>query len=123
MRAVLTLGVLSAAIGAVLAGCAGRLANPEPVDWAMDKYYTCQDIRAEKDRINKEFINRNVEQAAIRQRDNDLMSRGIPFIPPGMAAIESTRVSSSAKTPQQVEIDALKARDAHLDEMASARGC
>jgi hypothetical protein len=32
-------------------------------------------------------------------------------------------MSSSAKSPQQVEIDALTARDQHLDQMASARGC
>ena len=37
----------------LLAGCAGREANPEPTQWAYDKYYTCQDIRAEKDRILK----------------------------------------------------------------------
>jgi hypothetical protein len=117
------LGLLSAAAGALLAGCAGRLANPEPVDWVMDKYYTCQDIRAEKDRINQAFVDRNVEQVSIRKRDNELMSRGIPLVSPGIAAIDSTRVSSSAKTPQQIEIDALKARDAHLDQMASARGC
>jgi len=115
--------VMSAAAGALLAGCAGRLANPEPVNWAMDKYYTCQDIRAEKDRINEAFLRRNIEQAAIRQRDNDLMSRVGTMVTPGIAAIEETRVSSSAKTPQQVEIDALKARDAHLDAMASDRGC
>ena len=121
MRAAFLLGLMGA--GLVLGGCAGRLANPEPVDWAMDKYYTCQDIRAEKDRINQGFIDRHVEQAAIRQRDNDLMSRTIPFLPPGLAAVDQSRMSSSAKSPQQVEIDALKARDGHLDQMASARGC
>jgi hypothetical protein len=121
MRAALILGLMGT--GLVLGGCAGRLANPEPVDWAMDKYYTCQDIRAEKDRINQEFVNRNVEQASIRQRDNDLMSRTIPFLPPGLAAMDETRMSSSAKTPQEVEIEAFKARDQHLDQMASARGC
>ena len=121
MRAVFLLGLMGAS--ALLGGCAGRLANPEPVDWAFDKYYTCQDIRAEKDRINQEFLARNVEQASIRQRDNDLMARGIPLVSTGWAAVEETRLSSSAKTPQQVEIDALKARDQHLDQMASARGC
>jgi hypothetical protein len=121
MRAALMLGLMGA--GLVLGGCAGRLANPEPVDWAMDKYYTCQDIRAEKDRINQEFLNRNVEQASIRSRDNDLMARGIPLVSTGWAAVDETRIHSSAKTPQQVEIDALKARDTHLDAMASDRGC
>ena len=128
MRAVLTsrfmaVGILSAAAGALLAGCAGRLANPEPVDWAMDKYYSCQDIRAEKDRINAEFLNRHIEQASIKQRDDDLMTRTIPFLLPGVAAIDESRTSGSAKTPQEVEIEGLKARDAHLDQMASARGC
>ena len=70
MRAAFLLGLMGA--GLVLGGCAGQFANPEPVDWAMDKYYTCQDIRAEKDRTNQGFIDRHVEQAAIRQRDNDL---------------------------------------------------
>jgi hypothetical protein len=121
MRAVLFLGLMSAS--ALLGGCAGRLANPEPVDWAMDKYYTCQDIRAEKDRINQAFTDRHIEQAAIRSRDNDLMARGIPLVSTGWAAVDETRISKSAKTPQEVEIDALKARDAHLDQMASARGC
>src|SRR5712675_1580904 len=121
MRAMLILGLIGAA--ALLAGCAGRLANPETVDWAFDKYYTCKDIRAEKDRINHEFLLRNVEQASIRSRDNDLMARGIPLVSTGWAAVDETRISSSAKTPQQVEIDALKARDAHLDGMAADRGC
>ena len=107
----------------LLSGCAGRLANPEPVDWAFDKYYTCQDIRAEKDRINQAFIDRNVEQASIRSRDNDLMARTIPFLPPGLAAVDESRMSGSAKTAQQTEIDGLKARDAHLDSMAADRGC
>jgi hypothetical protein len=126
MRAALRLGFIAGGLmgaGLALGGCAGRLANPEPVDWAMDKYYTCQDIRAEKDRINQGFVDRHVEQAAIRQRDDDLMSRTIPFLPPGLAAVDETRMSGSAKTPQEVEIDALKARDTHLDQMASARGC
>lgn len=121
MRAALMLGLMGAAL--LLPGCAGRNANPEPVDWAYDKYYTCKDIRAEKDRINQEFLNRNIEQASIRQRDNDLMSRGIPVVSTGWGAVDETRIHSSAKTPQQIEIDALKARDAHLDQMASARGC
>jgi hypothetical protein len=121
MRAALILGLMGA--GLVLGGCAGRLANPEPVDWAMDKYYTCQDIRAEKDRINEASLRRNVEEASIRQRDNDLMSRTIPFLPPGLAAVDESRMGGSTKSPQQVEIDALKARDQHLDQMASARGC
>ena len=121
MRAPLILGLMGAAV--LLTGCAGRLANPEPVDWAFDKYYTCKDIRAEKDRINEAFLDRNIEQASIRQRDNDLMSRTIPFLPPGLAAVDESRMSGSAKTAQQVEIDALKARDAHLDGMASDRGC
>jgi hypothetical protein len=121
MRAALILGLMGAAVA--LSGCAGRLANPEPVDWAMDKYYTCQDIRSEKDRINQAFLDRHVEQASIRQRDNDLMARTIPFLPPGLAAVDETRMSGSAKTPQEIEIDALKARDQHLDGMASDRGC
>jgi hypothetical protein len=121
MRAPLILGFLGAAM--LLSGCAGRLANPEPVDWAFDKYYTCKDIRAEKDRINQAFLDRNVEQASIRARDNQLMSQTIPFLPPGVAAVDETRMSGSAKTPQQVEIEALKARDVHLDGMAADRGC
>jgi hypothetical protein len=121
MRALFILGLMGAA--ALLGGCAGRLANPQQVDSAFDKYYSCKDIRAEKDRINQAFLDRNIEQASIRQRDNDLMSRTIPFLPPGLMAVQETRMSSSAKTPQQVEIDALKARDQHLDQMSSARGC
>jgi hypothetical protein len=110
-------------VAALVAGCAGRDSNPEPVDWAFDKYYTCQDIAAEKDRINQEFVNRSVEQAAVRSRDNDLMARTIPFLPAGISAVDETRMSGSAKSPQQVEIDALKARDAHLNAMATDRGC
>jgi hypothetical protein len=121
MRAALILGLMGGAV--LLTGCAGRLANPEPVEWAYDKYYSCQDIRAEKDRINQGFLRRNVEQASIRSRDNDLMTRTIPFLPPGLAAVDESRMSGSAKTAQQVEIDALKARDAHLDGMAADRGC
>src|SRR5256885_6789803 len=121
MRAPFILSLMGAAL--LLPGCAGRLANPEPVDWAFDKYYTCQDIRAEKDRINQAFLDRNVEQASIRSRDNDLMARTIPFLPPGLAAVDEARMSGSAKTSQQIEIDALKARDVHLDSMAADRGC
>jgi len=121
MRAVLMLGLLGAA--ALLGGCAGRLANPQPVDSAFDKYYTCQDIRAEKDRINQAFLARNVEEASLKQRDDELLARGVPLIPPGFAAVQETRASSKAKSPQQIEIDALKARDAHLDGMAADRGC
>lgn len=126
MRAALTSsllmgGVLGAAM--LLAGCAGREANPEPVAWVYDKYYTCQDIRAEKDRIFHAIQDRNVEQASLRHRDNDLMSRTIPFLPPGLAAVDESRMSGSRKSAQQIEVDALQARDKHLDGMASDRGC
>jgi hypothetical protein len=122
MRAVFILGLMG--VGTLLGGCAGRLANPQPVDSAFDKYYTCQDIRAEKDRINQAFLDRNVEQASLKQRDDELMTRTIPLLLlPGVGAIQETRASGSAKSPQQVEIDALKARDAHLDGMAADRGC
>jgi len=113
--------VLGAAL--VLAGCAGRMANPEPAQWVYDKYYTCRDIRAEKDRIYQAMVDRGVEQAKLHSRDNDLMARTIPFLPPGLAATDETRWSSSAKAPQEIEIDALKARDQHLDGMATDRGC
>lgn len=122
MRAPLIVGLLGAATLA-LGACAGREPNPEPVSWPYDKYYTCQDIRAEKDRIYQAMLDRHVEQAEIHQRDNDLMSRTIPFLAPGVMAVEQTRMSSSAKTPQQVEIDALKARNEHLNGMAADRGC
>ena len=111
-------------LGALLvAGCAGREANPEPTQWVYDKYYTCQDIRAEKDRIFQAIEDRNVEQAKLRSRDNDLMARTIPFLAPGVAAVDETRMSGSALTAQEIEIDALKKRDAHLDSMAADRGC
>jgi hypothetical protein len=121
MRAALLLGLMGAA--ALLAGCAGRDANPEPVDWAFDKYYTCQDIAAEKDRISQEMVNRYDEQASRRSSDNDLMARTIPFLPVGDFAIDENHGSGKAKSAQQVEIDALKARDAHLNAMSTDRGC
>ncbi|HVO03532.1 MAG TPA: hypothetical protein VMT54_15100 [Candidatus Cybelea sp.] len=121
MRAALTLSVMGAAL--LLASCAGRDPNPEPVDWVFDHYYGCQDIRAEKDRINQQLLARSDEEYAVRRRDDDLMARTIPFLPPGLAAVDETRMSGSAKSPQQVEIEALKARDAHLDSMAADRGC
>jgi hypothetical protein len=121
MRAALTLCVLSTAV--LLASCAGRDANPQPVASVYDKYYTCQDIREEKGRIFDAVKDRNVEQASIRRRDNDLMSRTIPFLPPGLAAVDEARMSGSKQTAQEIEIDALKARDAHLDGMAADRGC
>jgi len=120
MRGVLTWGLLGTAL--FLAGCAGRDANPEPVDWAYDHYYSCKDIRAEKQRIQQAMLARGVEQAKLHSADNDLMARTIPFLPPGLAATQETRMSQSAKTPQEVEIEALKARDAHLDSMAADRG-
>ncbi len=107
----------------LLASCAGREANPETATWVYDKYYTCQDIRAEKDRISEEMRNRNVEQASIRSRDNDLMARTIPFLPPALAAVDEGRMGRTEQTAQEVEVDALKARDVHLDGMASDRGC
>lgn len=107
----------------LLASCAGREANPEPAEWVYDKYYSCQDIRAEKDRIAQEMRNRNVEQAALHSRDNDLMARTIPFLPPGLAATQESRMGGSEKTPQEIENEAMKARDAHLDGMAADRGC
>ena len=121
MRAALTLCVLSTSV--LLASCAGREPNPEPVAWVYDKYYTCQDIRAEKDRIYQAAQDRGVEQAFIRSRDNDLMARTIPFLPPAMAAVEEGRMGRTDKTAQEVEIDALHARDKHLDGMAADRGC
>jgi hypothetical protein len=121
MRQSLMLGLMGAAL--LLPGCAGRDANPEPVDWPYDHYYTCNDIRAEKVRIAQAMQDRGVEQAAIRSRDNDLMSRTIPFLPAGLSAVDETRMSGSKKTPQEIEIEALKARDAHLDSMAADRGC
>lgn len=121
MRAALTICVLSTSV--LLAGCAGREPNPQPVEWAYDKYYTCQDIREEKGRIFQAMQDRGVEQQKLAQRDNDLMARTIPFLPAGLMAMEETNVSSSAKTPQEIEIEALKARDAHLDGMAADRGC
>lgn len=121
MRAALTICVLSTSV--LLASCAGREPNPEPVSWVYDKYYTCQDIRAEKGRIYAAIQDRNVEQASIRSRDNDLMSRTIPFLPPALAAVDEGRMGGTEQTAQEVEVDALKARDAHLDGMASDRGC
>jgi hypothetical protein len=44
-------------------------------------------------------------------------------LPPALSAVDQSRMSGSAKTAQQIEIDALKARDAHLDSMAADRGC
>ncbi|GAB2174806.1 hypothetical protein DLREEDagr8_03640 [Dongia sp. agr-C8] len=121
MRAALTLCVLGTSV--LLASCAGREPNPTPVAWVYDKYYTCQDIREEKDRIAEAMRDRNVEQASLESRDNDLMARTIPFLAPGVAAIEETSVSGKAKTPQEVENDALLERDKHLDGMAADRGC
>lgn len=121
MRSLLTWGLVGA--GLVLAGCNGRLANPEPVDWPYDRYYSCTDIRAEKVRIRQAAQDRGVEEYLLRQEDNDLMARTIPFLAPGNFAIQETRTSSSAKTPQQVEIDALLERNKHLDAMAADRGC
>jgi hypothetical protein len=121
MRAALTICVLGTSV--LVASCAGREPNPEPVDWVYDKYYTCQDIREEKGRIFQAIQDRDVEQASIRSRDNDLMARTIPFAAPGLLAIDESRMSGSAKSAQEVEIEALKARDAHLDGMAADRGC
>jgi hypothetical protein len=121
MRAALTICVLSTAV--LLASCAGREANPETTTWVYDKYYTCQDIRAEKDRIFQAVGDRNVEQASLRSRDNDLMARTIPFLLPGIAAADEARMGRTEQTAQQIEIDALKARDAHLGGMATDRGC
>jgi hypothetical protein len=121
MRFESMMSVLGAVV--LLAGCAGREPNPTPTTWVYDKYYTCQDIREEKDRIYQAAQDRGVEQALIRQRDNDLMSRTIPFLAPALFAVDETRMSGSAKTAQEIEVDALKARDAHLDGMATDRGC
>jgi hypothetical protein len=121
MRAALTVGILGAMT--LLAACAGRNPNPEPIEWAYDKYYTCQDIRAEKDRIYQAVQDRGIEQASIRQRDNDLMSRTIPFLPPAMAALDDSRMSGKKKTAQEIEIEALIKRNDHLNGMAADRGC
>lgn len=121
MRAALTLCVLSTFV--LLAGCAGREANPEPTQWVYDKYYSCKDIRDEKDRIAEATRDRNVEQASLESRDNDLMARTIPFLAPGVFAIEESSASGKAKTPQEIENEALLARDKHLDGMAADRGC
>jgi hypothetical protein len=107
----------------LLAGCAGREPNPTPTQWVYDKYYTCQDIRGEKDRIYQAVQDRGIEQAKLKARDNDLMARTIPFLPPGLAATDEARWSASKKSAQEIEIDALNARDAHLDGMAADRGC
>ena len=106
----------------LLGSCAGREANPEPVDWAYDHYYTCKDIRAEKARIQVAQQNRGIEQAAIKQSNDEMMTRSVPLFP-GFFAIDESRVSSKTPSPQQAEIDALKARNAHLDSMAADRGC
>ena len=82
MRAALTLCVLGTFV--LLAGCAGREANPEPTQWVYDKYYGCKDIRAEKDRIAEAMRDRNIEQVSLESRDNDLMARTIPFLAPGV---------------------------------------
>ena len=121
MRAALMMGVLGTAV--LLASCAGRNPNPETTTWVYDKYYTCQDIREEKDRIYQAAQDRGVEQAKLHSRDNDLMARTIPFLPPGLFAVDETRMSGSKKTAQEVEIDALRERDKHLDAMATDRGC
>jgi hypothetical protein len=121
MRAALTICILGTTV--LLTACAGREPNPQPVEWAYDKYYTCQDIREEKGRIAEAMRDRGVEQASIRSRDNDLMSRTIPFLPVGLAAADEGRMGRTDQTAQEVEIQALEARDKHLDGMASDRGC
>jgi hypothetical protein len=120
MRAILMFGLLGAVL--TVGGCAGRDANPEPVDWAYDHYYTCSDIRAEKTRIQQAMVDRGLEEETIHRNDNDRIARSIPLFP-GLASVNETRMSGSTKSPQQVEIDALKARDTHLDGMAADRGC
>jgi len=115
------LGLLGTAV--LLASCAGRNVNPETTTWVYDKYYTCKDIRAEKDRIFEQMELRNVEQASIKHRDDDLMSRTIPFLAPGLFALDESRGSGSAKTAQEIENEALVERDKHLDGMAADRGC
>jgi len=121
MRAAFMICVLGTSV--LLASCAGREPNPEPTQWAYDKYYTCQDIRAEKGRIYEAIRDRNVEQAALHSRDNDLMARTIPFLLPGIAATDEGRMGRTDMTAQEVEVEALKARDKHLDGMASDRSC
>jgi hypothetical protein len=121
MRAALTIFILSTSV--LLASCAGRDANPQPTASVYDKYYTCQDIREEKGRIYAAVRDRGVEQASRRSRDDDLMARTIPFLPVGLAAVDETRMSGSAKSAQEIEIEALDARDKHLDGMAADRGC
>jgi hypothetical protein len=120
MRAILAFGLLGAVL--TVGGCAGRDANPEPVDWVYDHYYTSKDIRAEKARIQQAMQDRGIEEATIHRNDDARIARSIPLVP-GLASVTETRMSSSEPTPQQVEIDALKARDAHLDGMAADRGC
>ncbi len=46
--------------------------------------------------------NRNVEQASIRSRDNDLMARTIPFLPPALAAVDEGRMGRTEQTAQEV---------------------
>ena len=68
------------------------------------------------------LADRGVEEATIYRNDNERIARSIPLVP-GLASVSETRMSGSEPSPQQVEIDGLKARDAHLDGMAADRGC
>src|SRR5262249_29918728 len=116
MRAALTICILGTTV--LLTACAGREPNPQPVEWAYDKYYTCQDIREEKGRIADAMRDRGIEQASIRSRDNDLMARTIPFLPVGLAAADEGRLGRTDQTAQEGGMQGLEERHKHLDGIA-----
>lgn len=105
----------------VVAGCAGRSANPAQEATIYDRYMTCQQIRAE--------VAKNYEtQSALIRQQNDLEEKNdtikvlsIAF-PPGFFAVDNTVEGDYGTSPQDIEHRALATRNRHLIAIAQARG-
>jgi hypothetical protein len=100
----------------LLAGCAGRTANPVPIVQAYDDDLSCQQIAAEIQANEARAVQLAAETKSSRNRNIGVgVVGGILFWP----ALFALDLSGAAKA----EAEALKSRSEHLANMRVGRGC
>lgn len=106
----------------LLAGCAGRMANPTPEVSIFDRYMSCEDIRREVASNYEEQSDLVREQVWAEEKNDMVMGLSLAF-PPGWFAVDQTVEGEYGQSPQQLEGSALATRARHLISLAKEDQC
>lgn len=110
-------GVVCALVGAtLLAGCAGREARPVAATNASDSAFDCAGIRREFDANERQIL------ATIKER-TDAQGKNIVLGATGVLLFWPALFFMDPKSPEKVEIDALRNRNTVLSEINRGNKC